>query len=515
MNDRRQPDSCAGCGRRLIRGTSRRGLGRQQFCSSSCFQRWLYMNMAERLAVYNRPIEPSPPPRPPRVPHPDHGKWMAIAGGLLILAVLLAGLFLLPGRPVHQQKIPPEAGAANDNPVDVPPQIQAKITPEDPAITETTPVADGAAVPSTAGPHIHSATATHSEEEPAAPKIQPHPAPLQTETPVAEVTGVAEPETVGMPEPLPTSFADEPVNGPTSAAGPGGAPDLLPTGFTPRMRAIMIAENPYHIMRGALDLPYVCLTFDGSALDNGTGPILRILHEKDVAATFFLSGEFLENFPEKVQAIAGDGHEVGSHLYRHVHLTTWEENRRHDLRPEINRARVHELLQRNEILFTAIVGEPMSKIWRAPYGETNRLIDAWAGAAGYLHVGWTRDYARGKSMDALDWISRPEADGYLTAAQIRDRLLAFDGEVPGGANGAIILLHLGTQRREEQPWLVLEEIIDGFRSKGYSFVTVSQLIRETVRLAEQGLPPLVNGMKKNAVPSRTPPGTSPDKAPCD
>jgi hypothetical protein len=95
-------------------------------------------------------------------------------------------------------------------------------------------------------------------------------------------------------------------------------------------------------------------------------------------------------------------------------------------------------------------------------------------------------------MDALDWISRPEADSYLTAAQIRDRLLAFDDNVPGGANGAIILLHIGTQRREEQAWLVLEEIIDGFRRKGYSFLTVTQLIGETMRLADERYQ-LVNG----------------------
>jgi len=434
-------------------------------------------------------------------------------GGLVTVVACTAGVFLLREVPDHPRVRPPAKAGVMTVQAYPPARPTTDFEPPEPS-GRTVPVVDEKA---SRRALRHRTTETGDSLRPAEPPPLPEKPGPQLERPVA-----TEPPATG-PSPAIGSMKQEteeptersPVEGkPLPAAVSSGLAEdqtagsspRQTDGFSPRTRAIMVAENPHHIMRGGLDLPYVCLTFDGSALNNGTEPILRILRDKDVAATFFLSGEFLEHFPADVRAIAAAGHEVGSHLYRHVHLTTWEENRRHDLRPGVTRERVHDLLQRNESLYTHITGETMSRLWRAPYGETNSRIDAWAGELGYLHVGWTRDYARGKSMDALDWISRPEADGYMTAAQIRDRLLAFDEDVPGGANGAIILLHLGTQRREEQPWLVLEEVIDGFRSKGYAFVTVSELVRETVRLAEEGLPPLVHGPGKTA-PIRTRSGT--------
>ena len=48
-------------------------------------------------------------------------------------------------------------------------------------------------------------------------------------------------------------------------------------------------------------------------------------------------------------------------------------------------------------------------------------------------------------------------------------------------NGAIILMHLGTVRKErdQQVHLVLGKIIDQLREKDYEFVTVSVLLKES------------------------------------
>jgi len=254
--------------------------------------------------------------------------------------------------------------------------------------------------------------------------------------------------------------------------------------FPASLRKAMVAENNYHIMRGHFDLPYICLTFDGCSLNNGTTPILRILAEHEIRATFFLSGNFIEKYPQLVAAIMDQGHEVGNHLFRHVHLTTWEENGRHDLRPEITRDYFLNLLVKNEELFYRITGQRLGRLWRAPYGETNEIIDHWAWEKGrYIQVSWTRDYQRGKSMDSLDWVSQPESSRYLSAEQIRDRLVGFDDGVPGGANGAIILMHIGSLRLDDPPaWTVLGDIIRRMRKKDYVFVTASRLINETIAL---------------------------------
>jgi len=189
-----------------------------------------------------------------------------------------------------------------------------------------------------------------------------------------------------------------------------------------------------------------------------------------------LTGEFLERFPESVRAAVAGGHEIGSHLYRHVHLTTWEANRHHDTRSGITREYLHELLEKNEIAFRNVTNQPMVKLWRAPFGETNPTINAWAAELGYWHVTWTRSESRDQSMDSLDWVADRVEPRYLTAPQILERLLAFDGGVPGGANGAIILMHTGSQRREERGWTILDDLIVSMTRRGYHFVPVSRLI---------------------------------------
>ncbi len=47
-------------------------------------------------------------------------------------------------------------------------------------------------------------------------------------------------------------------------------------------------------------------------------PRLLLLYKKyGVKATFFITGDFAEVFPEVVLTIANEGHEVGCHSYSH------------------------------------------------------------------------------------------------------------------------------------------------------------------------------------------------------
>jgi len=228
--------------------------------------------------------------------------------------------------------------------------------------------------------------------------------------------------------------------------------------------------------RGPVDVPAVALTFDGGSENNVAGEILDILRDKGVRATFFLTGEFIRRFPETVRRIAAEGHVVGNHTWSHPHLTTFAENHRQDTRPEVTREFVQNQLRQAARLFRETTGRDMAPYWRAPYGEENRQIRLWAAEIGYRHVGWTVGKDWHHSMDTLDWVADTTSVAYLSAEEIVHRILSFGENDGHGANGAIILMHLGTNRVRDFPHRRLPEIIDGLRQQGYRLVTIPELL---------------------------------------
>lgn len=228
--------------------------------------------------------------------------------------------------------------------------------------------------------------------------------------------------------------------------------------------------------RGPVAVPAVALTFDGGSENNVADEILDILRAKNVRATFFLTGEFIRRFPETVRRIVAEGHVVGNHTWSHPHLTTFTENHRQDTRPDVSRDFVQQQLQKAAQLFRETTGRSMAPYWRAPYGEENREIRLWAAEIGYRHVGWTVGKDWHHSMDTLDWVADTTSVAYLSAEEIVQRILSFGENDGHGANGAIVLMHLGTNRVRDFPHRRLPEIIDGLRQQGYRLVTIPELL---------------------------------------
>jgi peptidoglycan/xylan/chitin deacetylase (PgdA/CDA1 family) len=220
----------------------------------------------------------------------------------------------------------------------------------------------------------------------------------------------------------------------------------------------------------------VVLTFDGGSEANASQEILDILKVKGVRTTVFLTGEFMQKYPDLVRRMVQEGHEVGNHTMNHPHLTTYPQNRRQEARGGVNRQFVHRELLQAAALFQEVTGRHMAPYWRAPYGEHNVEIRRWAAELGYLHIGWTRDPAAGEDLDSRDWVADPESRIYASAREIRERILGFGKGRGHGASGGIILLHLGTQRRQDQVHRELPEIIDRFLAQGYQLVTISELL---------------------------------------
>ncbi|MDF1503614.1 polysaccharide deacetylase family protein [Roseisolibacter sp. H3M3-2] len=75
--------------------------------------------------------------------------------------------------------------------------------------------------------------------------------------------------------------------------------------------------------------PLVCFTVDYEpdcppyrsdthrGVEEGTAPLLDVLREAGVPATFFSTGEVAERYPDAIRAIVGAGHELGCHGHTH------------------------------------------------------------------------------------------------------------------------------------------------------------------------------------------------------
>jgi len=241
--------------------------------------------------------------------------------------------------------------------------------------------------------------------------------------------------------------------------------------------ALLPAVLARDFSRGSLTEKKIALTFDGDYLDNITDEILDILKQEQVRCTMFLTGRFIRRYSETVKRMVAEHHEIGNHSWTHPHLTSYEQNQLHHTLPNVTAETVQQELLKTAELFRQITGIPMAPYWRAPYGEHNAEIRAWAAAAGFRHIGWTIGKNWDDGMDTLDWVADKNAPNYHSADEIATKIVSFAKNSSTGANGAIILMHLGSQRTGDYPHTKLPDIIRQLRELGYQFVTISELVQ--------------------------------------
>jgi peptidoglycan/xylan/chitin deacetylase (PgdA/CDA1 family) len=225
------------------------------------------------------------------------------------------------------------------------------------------------------------------------------------------------------------------------------------------------------------DIPYFALTFDGGSLANAAGDILDTLASRGVRSTMFLTGEFIRKYPQVVARIAEEGHELGNHTWKHPRLTTYADDRTQTTRPEVSRQFVINELEGAARVLADRTGLRFAPFWRAPYGELNRQICGWALEAGYIHVGWRPGRSWAYNLDTNDWVPDESHPGYKSPREVFGKIVNIASR-PGGLNGGIILMHLGTERksRSEQVHIILGKLIDELRGMGYEPVAVSELL---------------------------------------
>jgi len=217
--------------------------------------------------------------------------------------------------------------------------------------------------------------------------------------------------------------------------------------------------------------PRIAITFDGNASSNRTAELLDLLQRHELKVTLFVTGQFIERYPAIVRRAVLAGHEIGNHTYSHPHLTTYANDRQHRLLPGVTRRSFQRDLRHTEEAFRAATGRAMQPLWRAPFGEENRLLRGWALEIGYLHVRWSS--LHGESLDSRDWIADEHSSLYQRSSTMMERLLRFP-ELEGG----IILMHLATER-SEPPWAELPMFLEALEDRGLEITRVTRLLESS------------------------------------
>ena len=179
----------------------------------------------------------------------------------------------------------------------------------------------------------------------------------------------------------------------------------------------------------------IALTFDDGPHPRYTEQLLDGLKERNVVATFFVTGENAQNYPNIIRREQEEGHLIGNHTYSHIQLTS---GNRETFR--------EELVKTNEILEN-ITGEKVSFV-RPPYGSWDKSFEK---ELNMFPVLWT--------IDPLDWCSQ-------SSTNVEKRILSKARE------NAIILLHDEYASSIEAALFIVDEL----QSQGYVFVTVEEIM---------------------------------------
>jgi len=225
-----------------------------------------------------------------------------------------------------------------------------------------------------------------------------------------------------------------------------------------------------NMSRGSVTRKQVSFTFDGGSNSKAAENILDILKKHQVQSTVFLTGEFIETNPELVKRILADGHEVGNHLYRHAHMVDMQ-----TMTSAYSKEAFLDEIEQVEKVFHKVTGKTMNKFWRAPYGEVTPEQVGWARERGYTHIGWTT--TKTATLDTHDWVSDPTSKLFKTPDQIATKIMNFEKSDPNGLNGAIVLMHLGSERdAANMAHKALPTLFQHLEQKGYRLVPVTELI---------------------------------------
>ena len=230
--------------------------------------------------------------------------------------------------------------------------------------------------------------------------------------------------------------------------------------FRPHSATVAAERRKLPVYSVERDDKYLAISFDAAWGADKTQGIIDCLVEHNAKATFFLTGFWIEDYPDMVRAIDAAGMEIGNHSANHLMNTGLAADKLNE-----------EISSVNDMIVDLTGKKPL--FYRCPFGDYNNNVISAVENQGMIAVQW--------SVDSLDWKG-------LSAGELTDRILSRATE------GSIILCHNNSDHILEALPIILEELT----GRGYRFVTMSKLVyTEDYYIDSQGK------QKKGAQPSVT------------
>lgn len=156
-------------------------------------------------------------------------------------------------------------------------------------------------------------------------------------------------------------------------------PRFLPTGAG--VQNVQAKKLPIYCVK--TDEKKIAISFDAAWGNEDTAKILEILKENDVHATFFMTGGWMEKYPDDVKAIYEAGHDLGNHSENHKQMS------------KLSAEQCKTELQKPHEKIKALTGVEMT-LFRPPYGDYNDTVIEAANEIGYHVIQWDVDTSHTK-----------------------------------------------------------------------------------------------------------------------
>jgi len=190
------------------------------------------------------------------------------------------------------------------------------------------------------------------------------------------------------------------------------------------------------IFQGNSETKSVAITVNVDWGEEFLPAMLDEFKKNNALVTFFVTGRWAEKNPELLKQMAGAGHSIQNHGYKHVHFN------------QLSPTQVTSEIKKAEDIIFGITGV-RSSFFASPYGEYNPQLVRTVNGINYKYIMW--------SADTIDW-QRPDPTTIVNRV------------IKKVHNDAIILMH-----PTDPTVKALPDMLKKLREQDYQMTTIDKI----------------------------------------